>query len=66
MLKDKLTEHLLEIDTAANQRLEQMMKSLETKDPPPDKATDQMGWVAHMNGLKAIAEEFINSELIYN
>jgi len=25
-----------------------------------------MGWTAHMNGLKALAEELILSELIYS
>jgi hypothetical protein len=35
-------------------------------DPAPDKATDQMGWVQHMNSLKAAAEETVLNDLIYN
>ena len=32
--------------------------------PAPDKKTDQMGWVQHMNSLKAQAEEIVTAELI--
>ena len=65
VLKERLYPHLLEIDQTANIRLEQLMTELVTREPPPDKATNQMGWVAHMNTLKAQAEEFILTELIY-
>jgi hypothetical protein len=34
--------------------------------PPPDKATDQMAWVGHMNNLRHSAEETVLEELIYN
>ena len=34
--------------------------------PAPDKMKDQMGWTAHMNTLKAQAEEVILQELIYS
>ena len=36
------------------------------KYPAPDEARAQLLWVAHMNGLKAQAEEIILSELVYN
>jgi len=65
-LKQTLFPHCLEIEKAANERLELMMSKLLTKDPPPDKATDPMGWAAHMNSLKAQAEETIFAELIYS
>ena len=32
--------------------------------PAPDKATNQLGWVQHMNSLKAQAEEVVMTELI--
>lgn len=32
--------------------------------PAPDKKADQMGWVQHMNSLKAQAEEIVTAELI--
>jgi hypothetical protein len=66
LLKERLYPHLLEIDETANKRLVLIMRELEIKNPPPDKATNQMGWVSHMNSLKAQAEEFIFAELIYD
>ena len=61
-----LFSHCLEIEEAADRRLEILMNGFVEKDPPPDKAMDQMGWVAHMNSLKARAEEIILIELIYS
>ena len=66
LLSGKLQEHLSEISQTSEERLELMMVELEKKDPPPDKATNQMGWVAHMNSLKHQAEEFILAELVYS
>jgi len=65
-LEGTLFPHCLEIEQTANQQLEQMMTELEAQHPPPDKATDPMAWVAHMNGLKLQAEEVIVRELIYS
>lgn len=42
-----------------------LMKELLAKNPAPDKATQQLSWVAHMNSLKAQAEEIVLWELIY-
>jgi hypothetical protein len=66
LLTGKLQEHISEVSRMADERLERMMQELEAKFPPPDKATDQMGWVGHMNGLKHQAEEVIFAELIYS
>ncbi|MCL2343692.1 MAG: TnpV protein [Firmicutes bacterium] len=66
LLKETLFPHCLEIEQAANDRLELTMTELVKKDPPPDKAGDPMGWVGHMNNLKAQAEEVIFQELIYS
>ena len=41
------------------------MDGLLEKNPAPDKAKDQMAWVAHMNGLKHMAEEVIMEELVF-
>ena len=65
-LSEKLYPHCLEIEDAANERLELMMSQLTQQSQPPDKRTDPMGWTAHMNSLKAQAEEVILTELIYN
>jgi hypothetical protein len=59
-----LAGHLTDIEETANRRLEMIMTELLGKNPPPDKATNQMSWVRHMNMAKAQAEEMI-LELIY-
>lgn len=64
VLSEKLFPHLLEIQQSAERRMEQMMQALLLKNPAPDKKTDQMGWVQHMNSLRAQAEEIITAELI--
>ena len=66
ILSETLYPHLYEIDETANRRLEQLMSSLLTSAPAPDKAIQQMAWVQHMNMLKAQAEEIVFDELIYN
>jgi len=66
LLQEKLYPHLLEIDQTANRRLAQLMNGLLMKQPAPDKATEQMVWVGHMNNLKAQAEELILAELVYS
>ena len=66
ILSEKLYPHLREIDETANGRLEQLMSELLTSAPAPDKETQQMAWVQHMNMLKAQGEEIILAELIFN
>jgi hypothetical protein len=61
----KLDEYLKDLDEDAQARFETLMSELAAKDPPPDKTSDQMGWVSHMNALRLSAEEIINAELIY-
>ena len=66
LLTEKLYPHLREVEQAATARLEQVMKSLTELKPPPDKASDPMGWTAAMNTLRAQAEEMVLHELIYS
>ena len=66
ILSETLYPHLYEIDETAHRRAEQIMAELLAAHPAPDKATQQMAWVQHMNRLKAQAEEIILDELIYN
>ena len=61
----RLYPHLYETQKVANQRLGTLMAQLVKRDPPPDKATDNLAWAAHMNALKHSAEEVILNELIY-
>lgn len=64
ILSEQLFPHLQEIDETAHRRVEQLMTELLEKNPAPDKATQQMAWVKHMNSLKAQAEEIVTAELI--
>ena len=64
ILSEELFPHLREIDETAHRRVELLMSELLEKNPAPDKATQQMAWVQHMNSLKAQAEEIVTVELI--
>ncbi len=63
LMTGKLNEHLHEVDEQAQAILEQFIKAAEQT--APDKATQQMEWVGHMNNAKASAMEVINHKLIY-
>ena len=65
LLQDTIGEHLLEVDQAAKEREEVILKRLEEKEPLPDKEVDQMVWVRAANQHRAIAEEIILKEWIY-
>ena len=43
-----------------------LMEQLVAKNPPPDKATQQLARVQHMNMLKAQAEESVLTEIVYS
>ena len=66
VLTETLFPHLWEVQQTCEKRMELLMADLLAKNPTPDKATQQLAWVAHMNSLKAQAEEIVASELIYN
>ena len=61
LLTEKLYPHLLEIDEAANERMDilmpQLMKTVGVTEEL--KAADQMKWVGLANNCKAQAEEII-------
>ena len=48
-MQDTIGEHLLEVDKAAREREEIILKQLEEKDPLPDKEKNQMAWVRAAN-----------------
>ena len=68
LLTEKLYPHLMEIDEAANERMDILMPQLMKAAGVTEelKAANQMKWVGLMNTLKAQAEEIIQSELIYD
>ena len=65
LLSEKLYPHLRDTQLAATERIETMMARLVKTDPPPDKASDNLAWAAHMNALKRSAEETVLKELVY-
>ena len=65
LLQDTIGEHLLEVDKAAREREEVILKQLEEKEPLPDKEKDQIARVRAANQHRAFVEEIILKELIY-
>lgn len=68
LLTEKLYPHLLEIDEAANERMDILMPQLMKAAGVTEelKAAEQMKWVGLVNALKAQAEEIILEELIFD
>ena len=67
LLSGKLTAHLMEIDRAAVNRMEEIMPEMAKRAGATEalKASDPMRWVGLMNTCKAQAEEIVMNELIY-
>ena len=65
ILSEQLFPYLKEIGETAMRRMEQLESNLLKANPAPDKATQQMAWVQHMNMLRVQAEEIVMNELIY-
>ena len=65
LLTGKLERHLAEIDQTAQERVERIVDQLAKSFPPPDKTDNPLGWMAHMNGLTAMAEEGVMREVVY-
>ena len=66
LLNGSLYPHLMEVEQNAAAMKERLMIELLAKNPAPDKESQQMAWVQHMNSLKAQAEELVLTELIYS
>lgn len=66
-VENKLRNHLLEIDKAANERFNLLMKQFAKKENITEelKANNQLEWVNSMNNIKNRVEEIIFRELIY-
>ena len=63
-----LNQHLIEIQVAATQMLEDLMPQLQKEAGVTEalKASDPMTWVGLMNNLKHSAEEAVLAELVYS
>lgn len=68
LLRGKLTEHLNQIDDAANAHMDflvsQMQQRLHINETL--KARDQMAWVRVMNNIYNAAEEIVLNEIIFS
>ena len=67
LMSNRLPEHLMNIQTTAVERIEQIVSEMKKRENITEnlKATDPMKWVGLMNNLKTSAEEIIANELIY-
>lgn len=63
----KLGTYLAQIDEQANNMLDLLIRQMAEREGVTEqlKATDQMEWVRRMNSIRSLAEEVVNSELIY-
>ena len=66
LMNGSLYPHLMEVEQTAENRMQQTMAQLLKQNPAPDKESQQMAWVQHMNSLQEQVEEVIRTELIYS
>ena len=68
LAKEELTNHLIDIDKTATERVEMIVNALSEKECVDEnlKETSQLKWVSLMNNFKSQAEEIVLNELIYN
>ena len=68
LLTGRLYEHLHEIETAAQSRIDLMLPKLAASAGATEalKASDPLKWTGLMNACKEQAEEVVLDELIYN
>ncbi|HIS87114.1 MAG TPA: TnpV protein [Candidatus Caccenecus avistercoris] len=68
MMSGELNPHLIEVQTTAEQKLEELIPILMEQENITEemKQKNQMKWIQKMNQIKAMAEEMILHELIYN
>ena len=67
ILNGTLWNHLAEIDSTCNSRLDVLISGMQEKQGITEdlKARDPMAWVGAMNNIRNCAEEIILRELIY-
>lgn len=66
LMNGTLNKHLVETDRTANERIDNIIKSMAKQDNTNEelKRTDQFKWVGLMNNYKHCAEEIVYSALI--
>ena len=68
LLSGKLNAHLEEVDRAANEMYDLLVKQYAVREGVTEelKAKNQLEWVQRMNSIRERVEEIINTELICN
>ena len=66
-MKETLNPHLEEVDRAANEMCDRLIKQFATAEGITEdlKATNQMEWIARMNNIRDRVWEIVFNELIY-
>ena len=59
VLTEQLFPHLYKVQEIAEKRVEVIMAGLPEKNPEPNKETDAMAWVRHMNLLKEMEKKAV-------
>jgi hypothetical protein len=65
LLTEQLFPHLREVQAAAYKRLDSIMSDILLFNPPPDKATDNIAWAAHMETVHRTADRMMLDEVVY-
>lgn len=67
LLMGKLTSHLRETDRQAEKEVEHLLRQMMKRQGVDEalKASDQMAWVQKVNALRAMAEEVVIREVVY-
>jgi len=64
-IEGTLTQHLLEVDEAAQAQVDLTVRRLLKQYPAPDRGVDFLAYVGHLNNLTTMAEEIVLHDLIY-
>lgn len=67
LLMGKLTAYLREVDKQAEEEVEYLLRQMMERQSVDEvlKAADQMAWVQKVNVLRAMAEEVVIREIVY-
>lgn len=67
LLMGKLKSHLREIDRQAEEKVECLLRQMMARQGVDEtlKASDQMAWLQKVNALRAMAEEMVVREIVY-
>lgn len=67
LLKNTLTQHLIDTNAVAMGMLESLVKQMAKAEGVTEalKRQDQMEWVRRMNNIRSRAEEIVRNDLIY-